>query len=241
MKKCLSDREKFFHRKLTYWNSFCFELMQKVFDRTEFGTNDRPVVNFERTRWSNKGCDGGKCESDFHILMSCDLLRLMMRSMSDNLYFFNADFICFQWRSSAPIFAALFKNCSVESDSDELFGNNVHNTQKCHGKFCFEYQIGILNVFSHVIIGITRNVWLRKIFFFSLVKLKHLTVTVRAGSRLPKSSLMLITAEMSTIAQKRCKRPPWNSKTNVLVSKQKFFFAGNFTGNEPKNDRKWHF
>ena len=32
--------------------------------------------------------------------------------------------------------------------------------------------------------------------------LKILTVTVRAGSRLPKSSQMLITAEMSTIAQK---------------------------------------
>ena len=30
----------------------------------------------------------------------------------------------------------------------------------------------------------------------------NLTVTERAGSRLPKSSKMLITAEMSTIAQK---------------------------------------
>ena len=30
----------------------------------------------------------------------------------------------------------------------------------------------------------------------------NLTVTVRAGSKLPKSSKMLITAEMNTIAQK---------------------------------------
>ena len=33
-------------------------------------------------------------------------------------------------------------------------------------------------------------------------ELRLLTVKVRAGSRLPKSSKMLITAEMSTIAQK---------------------------------------
>ena len=34
------------------------------------------------------------------------------------------------------------------------------------------------------------------------VNLRMLTVTVRAGSRLPKSSKMVITAEMSKIAQK---------------------------------------
>ena len=35
-----------------------------------------------------------------------------------------------------------------------------------------------------------------------IIFMQFLTVTVRAGSRLPKSSKMLITAEMSTIAQK---------------------------------------
>ena len=39
-----------------------------------------------------------------------------------------------------------------------------------------------------------------------------LTVTVRARSRLPKSSKMLITAEMSTIAQKWLERLPLKFK-----------------------------
>ena len=64
-----------------------------------------------------------------------------------------------------------------------------------------------------------------------------LTVTVRAGSRLPKSSKMLITVEMSIIAQKWLKRLPlkFNDESSGAI---KIFVGGNFTGNEPKNGRK---
>ena len=41
---------------------------------------------------------------------------------------------------------------------------------------------------------------------------RRLTATERAGSRLPKSSKILITAEMSTIAQKLPKRLPLKFK-----------------------------
>ena len=41
-----------------------------------------------------------------------------------------------------------------------------------------------------------------EVIHFQAPKNRLLTVTVRAGSRLPKSSKMLITVDMSTIAQK---------------------------------------
>ena len=46
------------------------------------------------------------------------------------------------------------------------------------------------------------KVKLQKKSFSQKLKKNHLTVTVRAGSSLPKSSKMLITAEISTIPQK---------------------------------------
>ena len=44
--------------------------------------------------------------------------------------------------------------------------------------------------------------------FTSRLEVQALTVTVRAGSRLPKSSKMLITAEMSTVAQNSSRDSP---------------------------------
>ena len=63
-----------------------------------------------------------------------------------------------------------------------------------------------------------------KVFFsFSA----NLTVTVRTGSRLPKSSKMLIKAEMNTIAQKLLKRLPLKFKDKrfgaIKICQTKFF------------------
>ena len=70
-----------------------------------------------------------------------------------------------------------------------------------------------------------------------------LTATVLAGSRLPKSCIMLITAEMSTIAQKWLKGLPlkFRDESFGVIKISQIFFSGNFTGNVPKNDRKPHF
>ena len=68
-----------------------------------------------------------------------------------------------------------------------------------------------------------------------------LTVTVRAGSRLPKASKMLITAKISTIAQNSFERLPLKFKDESFAAIkifQKKFFGGNFSGNEPKIDQK---
>ena len=69
-----------------------------------------------------------------------------------------------------------------------------------------------------------------------------LTVTVQADSRLPKSSKMLIMAEMSTIAQKYLKRPPSEIQRRIFwynkIFPKKIFFEGNVTGNEPEIDQK---
>ena len=57
--------------------------------------------------------------------------------------------------------------------------------------------------------------------------MKWLTATERAGSGLPKSSKMHITAEMSTIAQKLLKRLPLKFENESFVAikifKKKFF------------------
>ena len=75
-----------------------------------------------------------------------------------------------------------------------------------------------------------------------VIKIKVLTVTERAGSKLPKSSKMVITAEMSKIAQKQLKnRLPLKFKNEYFGARKMFekvFFVVNFTGNELKNDRK---
>ena len=58
-----------------------------------------------------------------------------------------------------------------------------------------------------------------------------LTVTVRAGSRLPKSSTMMIAAEMSTIAQKFLERLPLKFKEESFGATkffQKIFFRRKF-------------
>ena len=70
--------------------------------------------------------------------------------------------------------------------------------------------------------------------------IKCLTATERAASRLPKSSKMFITAEMSTIAQKLLERLPEIQKQIFWCYKnfQKKFSGRNFTGNEPKIDWK---
>ena len=67
-----------------------------------------------------------------------------------------------------------------------------------------------------------------KVPFFEISK--YLTVTVRAGRRLPKSSKMLITAEMSTIAQKWLKRLPLKFKDESFGAIQMFqkFFRRKF-------------
>ena len=62
-----------------------------------------------------------------------------------------------------------------------------------------------------------------------------LTATGRAGSRLPKSSKMLITVEMSTIAQKCLKRLPLKFKDESFDAIKCSKKSG---GNGPKNDRK---
>ena len=64
-----------------------------------------------------------------------------------------------------------------------------------------------------------------------------LTVTVRAGKRLPKSSKMLITAEMSTIAQKWLRRLPLKFKDEsfgAMKMSQNFFSAEISLGMNPK-------
>ena len=62
--------------------------------------------------------------------------------------------------------------------------------------------------------GLKYNVFLI-IYIYNLIYTDfRLTVTVRAGSRLPKSSKMVIKAKMSKIAHET---PPLNSKTNLLV------------------------
>ena len=52
---------------------------------------------------------------------------------------------------------------------------------------------------------------------------------------------MLITAEMSKIAQEKLKRLSLKFKDesfDAIKMFEKNLFGGNFTGNEPKNDRK---
>ena len=52
---------------------------------------------------------------------------------------------------------------------------------------------------------------------------------------------MLRTAEMSTIAQKLLKRLPLkfkNESFGAIKILEKYFFDGNFIGNEPKIDQK---
>ena len=70
--------------------------------------------------------------------------------------------------------------------------------------------------------------------FFATI---DLTVMGRAGSRLPKSSKMLITTEMSTIAQETSPE----IQRGIFWCYKKFpklIFGGNFTGSEPNIDRK---
>ena len=58
-----------------------------------------------------------------------------------------------------------------------------------------------------------------------------LTVTVRAGKKLPKSSNMVITAKFSKIAQKQLERPPLKFKDEffgALKMFEKNFFFGVF-------------
>ena len=66
--------------------------------------------------------------------------------------------------------------------------------------------------------------------------LSDLTATERAGSRLPKSSKMLITAEMSTIAQKLLKRLPLKFKNEsfgaIKIFRRKFHWK--WTKNWPE-------
>ena len=66
----------------------------------------------------------------------------------------------------------------------------------------------------------------------------HLTVTERAGSRLPKSSKMLITAERSTIAEKIAQETPPEIQRRIFwcnkIFPKKKFFDGSFIGNEPE-------
>ena len=69
------------------------------------------------------------------------------------------------------------------------------------------------------------------------VKITILTVTERAGSRLPKSSKMLITAEMSTIAQKWLKRLPLKFKDESFGAIK--FFQKKFSAEiSPEMNRK---
>ena len=72
--------------------------------------------------------------------------------------------------------------------------------------------------------------------------IRGLTATKRAGSRLPKSSKMLITTKMGTIAQKMLNRLLLKFKNESFGAMKNFrkknFFGGNFTGNQPKIDRK---
>ena len=69
---------------------------------------------------------------------------------------------------------------------------------------------------------------------------KTLTVTVQAGSRLPKSSEMLITVKISTIAEKLFEKllKFKDESFDAIKIFKNFFFSENFTGNEPKIDRK---
>ena len=68
-----------------------------------------------------------------------------------------------------------------------------------------------------------------------------LTATGRIDSRLPKSSKMLITTEISMIAQKLLKRLSLKFK-DESIGAIKFFskekFGGNFTGNESEIGQK---
>ena len=61
------------------------------------------------------------------------------------------------------------------------------------------------------------------------------------GTSWPKSSQMMIMAEMSTKAQKKLNGPPLKFKDEsfgAIKFFKKSFFNGNFTGKEPKIDQK---
>ena len=69
-----------------------------------------------------------------------------------------------------------------------------HGIRECFIPFSPRKSIAWL---STILLMIVRNA-----FQYKRISFMHLTVTVRAGSRLPKPSKMLITAKMSTVAQK---------------------------------------
>ena len=94
------------------------------------------------------------------------------------------------------------------------FARLYEEDRDLRGKLLEEYRTLCVVMVYQVVTGV------------DLLDIQLLTATERAGSRLPKSSEMLITAEMSSIAQKLLKRLPLKFKNEsfgaIKISKKKF-------------------
>ena len=94
------------------------------------------------------------------------------------------------------------------------FARLYEEDRDLRGKLLEEYRTLCVVMVYQVVTGV------------DLLDIQLLTATERAGSRLPKSSEMLITAGMSSIAQKWLKRLPLKFKNEsfgaIKISKKNF-------------------